>query len=107
MDDRAFVTRLNDITREHRLKLPVLRKDEDASGHFLSDWVKFLELCVKKGLHLSDPRWQQLSVEGDRPHTRFSIETEGAPPADPDFRVGLQLLMGMLGEDEEAEEPDI
>ena len=98
MDDKTFVTQLNNIARDNSFKLPVLGRDESPDGKFISDWALFLELCVKKGLSLADSRWQQLHVEAAAPHTRFSIETSGAPSTeDADFRVGLQLLMGMLG----------
>ena len=63
-----------------------------------------LETCVKKGIHLSDDRWQRVSVLSKTPHTVFVLEDAGGDPGDPDFRVGLQLLMGLLEEQEENED---
>lgn len=96
VNNKAFITTLNDITRANRMVLPVLGRGEPPSGEFLSDWVKFLELCVKAGISLSDDRWGQLSIAQEQQYTEFTLdEGEDASP-DPDFRVGLQLLMGMM-----------
>ena len=104
MDDDVFVSKLNEISREHRLKLPPLKESELPSSAFLDTWTQFLTVCVKKGLSLSDSRWKRLTVLSNSPHTRFSLEGEGEPPVDHDFRVGLQLLMGMMGGQEHDEE---
>jgi hypothetical protein len=102
MKNDEFVGRLNDIARGQRLKLPVLQQGESPSSDQLAAWAKFLEECVKSGISLSDERWQWLSAEPRSSYTRFSLEDTGEPPSDSDFRVGLQLLMGML-EDEDEE----
>ena len=102
MDDKAFVSHLNDIARQNAFKLPLLGQNETPDGEFLADWAKFLELCVKKGISLADPRWEQLRVEGETSHTHFALSATGTMSrSDEDFRVGLQLLMGML-----ADKPD-
>jgi hypothetical protein len=101
MEDTAFLSKLNSIARLESLKLPFLQNGESPSGEFLADWARFLELCVKEGVPLSDPRWKRVTVSSNAPHTRFDLESGESTPDDPDFRVGLQLLMGMLGDDEE------
>ena len=104
MDNKRFISKLNDITREHRLILPTLRKDETPSSEFLADWAKFLEMCVRKGVSLSDDRWQRVTVEPKTRHTYFILEEGDETSSDEDFRVGLQLLMGMLEEKDEEED---
>ena len=104
MDDQRFVELLNGVAGEHRLRLPALGRGESPSSAFVSDWARFLELCVKKGVSLSDVRWQRLSIAAEAPHTRFRLEASGVAEPDADFRVGLQLLMGMLEDDEETPE---
>ena len=106
MDDQRFVEVLNGVAKENAFRLPALNRDEAPSSEFLSEWVQFLELCVKKGVSLSDVRWKRLSIAAEKPSTRFHLEPSGVVEQDDDFRVGLQLMMGMLGDDEEAPETD-
>ena len=100
LNDDAFLTRINEISRGNRLRLPVLKPGELPSAAFLAEWAKFLEDCVKKGVALSDERWQRVTVKSKSPHTVFALEGSSAARADPDFRVGLTLLMGLLDERE-------
>lgn len=97
MDDEMFIIKLNEVVKKHRLKLPVLGSVEPSSDDIAS-WAHFLELCVKKGISLGDPRWQRLTVTKREPHTIFSLEGGLEAPPDTDFRVGLQLLLGGLHE---------
>ena len=97
MDDEMFITKLNEIVQKNRLKLPVLGAAE-LSGDDIARWAHFLELCVKKGFSLADPRWRRLTVTKREPHTIFSLEGGLEAPPDTDFRVGLQLLLGGLHE---------
>ncbi len=97
MNDQKFLSVLNAVSREHGFHLPVLKSGESPSSRFLEEWAGFLETCVRKGVVLSDPRWQHVTVESNSPHSRFALEAGGGDPADDsDFRVGLQLLLGML-----------
>jgi hypothetical protein len=96
MDDELFLQRVNEIGRDHGLRLPAPRDGEAPSTAFLSEWARFLEDCVKKGIALSDERWSRLTVESRTPHTVFALDPQPTAAADPDFRVGLQLLMGLL-----------
>ncbi len=102
MEDKVFVSKLNTIAREEGLKLPFLTAGESPSSEFLDDWARFLEQCVKDGVQLSDARWKRLTVQSNVPHTRFSLDPGQDDPEDPDFRVGLQLLMGMLEPEDES-----
>jgi hypothetical protein len=95
MDDELFINKLNEIVEKHNLKLPVLDSSEPLTGE-ISAWVRFLELCVKKGISLGDPRWRRLTVTRRDPHTVFSLEGGLEAPPDTDFRVGLQLLLSGL-----------
>jgi hypothetical protein len=103
MDDEVFITRINEIARLNRLRLPALSPGEPASAEFLAEWARFLEDCVKKGIGLSDEQWQRVTVQARSPHTIFALEGTAAPAVDPDFRVGLTLLMGLLEEHEATE----
>ena len=104
MDDGLFLERLNEIARHHKLRLPVPRDGEAPSAAFLSEWARFLEDCVKKGIVLSDERWQRLTVATRTPHTVFDLDRNAPAAVDPDFRVGLQLLMGLLAGRESKED---
>jgi hypothetical protein len=97
LDDGVFIAKLNEIAREKRLRLPDLRSGEPPSADFLEEWAKFLEECVKRGITLSDERWQTLTLASRSPYAVFAIEKGTTSVVDPDFRVGLQLLMGLLG----------
>jgi hypothetical protein len=98
MDDRQFLTSINKITAEHRLRLPLI-DESPPSGDVISAWAGFLEVCVKQGIKLSDPRWGRLSIGKQTPVTVFELRGSSSEPPDADFRVGLQLLMGMLEKD--------
>ena len=101
IDDQKFISRLNEISRNQGAPLPVLKRQEDPTGDFMSSWARFLEACVKEGIPLSDPRWQRLGVSDDRAYTHFTLEGDDGSDKDADFRVGLQLLMGILGDGED------
>ena len=103
LDDEAFVARINEIARRDRLRLPAVKGGELPSTEFLAEWAKFLEDCVKQGVALSDERWGRVTVQSKSPHTVFALEESSGVRVDPDFRVGLALLMGLLGEHESEE----
>jgi hypothetical protein len=99
LDDNLFLTKINDISRRIRLDLPKLTTGDLPPTEFLAHWAKFLEDCVKSGLTLADERWQRLTVKTRSPYAVFSLERSSDASADPDFRVGLQLLLGLLERD--------
>ncbi len=103
IDDDHFLSRINEISRRNRLSLPDRKAGELPPAPFLNEWAKFLEDCVKSGIALSDERWQRLTVTSRSPHAVFSLEGSASVAADPDFRVGLQLLLGLLEEHEAPE----
>ncbi|NIM19960.1 MAG: hypothetical protein GTO51_06920 [Candidatus Latescibacteria bacterium] len=96
MNDSQFISILNSITRKHRLKLPLLRADEPPSSEAISIWANCLKLCMKQGISLSDSRWKRVTIQDGEKCTTFSLEKSPEPLPDDDFRVGLQLLMGLL-----------
>ncbi len=98
MNDARFISILNSLAKERRIKLPVLRGDERPASSAVAIWADFLENCVKRGVSLSDTRWQRVSIKEVAGCTAFVLEGGCDPPPDPDFRVGLQLLMGLMGQ---------
>jgi hypothetical protein len=95
MDDRIFLTTLNGILEKGQLVLPPL-EPEAPSADTLKTWAGFLEICVRRGIRLSDPRWSRLALARSVPFTVFELHGEQATEAQDDFPVGLQLLMGLL-----------
>ena len=100
MNDDQFLKNVNRITAEHGLALPMIG-DTQSGGDEVSAWAEFLELCVKKGIKMSDPRWRRLAVARQKPVTVFELQGPSSGPTDTDFRVGLQLLIGMLEQDQD------
>ncbi len=99
MNDAKFLSILNSITQEHRLKLSVLTRDKPPSSEAITAWATCLEQCIKQGIELSDPRWQRVTIVSNKKFTTFAIEAGSEKVDDGEFRIGLQLLMGMLDED--------
>ena len=97
MNDAKFLSILNGVTREHQLKLPVLPRDKPPTGDAIAAWATCLEQCIKQGIALSDPRWQRVSIDSQKKYTAFSLEAGKDEVDDGEFRVGLQLLISMLG----------
>ena len=95
MDDEHFIRTLNRITSDNRLRLPVI-DESPPSGDTIAAWAGFLQLCLKRGVKLSDPRWDRVTIQKHKPTTVFELEGGSVERSDADFRVGLQLLMGML-----------
>jgi len=98
MNDDQFIRNINKITVEHGLRLPMIG-DAASQRDEASAWAGFLELCVKGGIKISDPRWRRLAFAKQKPVTVFELQGASSEPSDSDFRVGLQLLIGMLEED--------
>jgi hypothetical protein len=101
MNDKEFTGTLNTLSRELGLVMPTLQEDEAPPDGFLADWAHFLESAVKRGVKVSDPRWQRLTVVSNAPCVRFDIQGVNKRP-DSDFRIGLQLLVGMLDPEDET-----
>ena len=97
MTDAQFLTTLNTITQDHKLKLPLLTADKTPTSDDVAVWASCLQLCVKKGISISDPRWKRVKVKRTaRNFTIFELEKPSDEEPDEDFKVGLQLLMGMM-----------
>jgi hypothetical protein len=95
MEDDQFVAKLNRIAGERRLALPGV--DAAApSAEAVAAWAGFLEACVRRGIRLSDPRWKRLTLSQAQPVAVFTMGPGAPGNRDADFRVGLQLLVGML-----------
>lgn len=101
MNDEQFIRSINRITADHGLRLPVI-EDPRRQGADVSAWAEFLELCVKNGIKISDSRWRRVALAKQKPVTVFELQEPSREPTDTDFRVGLQLLIGMLEGDEES-----
>ena len=99
MNDRQFISTLNAVWHNRGMRMPVLSGDRSPSSEFLAEWAEFLEACVKKGIGLSDKRWQRVTIQSDSPGHQFTLLAGKESSPDADFRVGLQLLMGLLGTD--------
>jgi len=100
LDDHQFLIRINREAARAGQPLPPLA---EPSSETLRAWGTFLEACLRNGITLSDQRWERISVASREPVTAFHLD--GAGPAhdddEDDFRLGLQLLMGMLGDRQE------
>ena len=97
MDDKNFLLRINGILKQDAILLPPLQA-ENSSADAIAMWARFLEKCVRSGIRLSDARWERLTLEQQESHTVFDLQAAKAEPSGDDFAVGLQLLMGMLGD---------
>ncbi|MDH3198284.1 MAG: hypothetical protein OEO21_08590 [Candidatus Krumholzibacteria bacterium] len=95
MEDDQFVAKLNRIAGECRLALPGI-DSEAPSAEAVAAWAGFLEACVRRGIRLSDPRWKRLTLSHAQPAAVFTMGPGSPGNRDADFRVGLQLLVGML-----------
>jgi len=101
MDNDQFVAKLNRIAAESPGELPVLDGQKEPSSEVIAAWAAFLQRCLKAGIRISDERWQSLSMTRRGGVVEFALDEPGRGDPDEDFRVGLQLLMGMLGEPED------
>ena len=103
MNDAKFLAILNSVTEQHQLKLAVLSKNKPPSSEAVLAWATCLEQCIKQGIELSDPRWQRVTIASTKGYTTFALEQRTDEIDDGEFRIGLQLLMGMMGEYKEGE----
>lgn len=98
MEDEQFIAHINKIAADNKFRLPVI-DESPPSEKAISAWAEFLKICMKHGIKLSDPRWERVTIGKHRPVTVFELQGVSSEPPDTDFRVGLQLLMGMLEQD--------
>ena len=98
MDDKQFITSVNRVAAVNKFRLPEI-KESPPSSETISAWAGFLHMCVKRGIKLSDPRWENITVSRNKPFTVFELPGASTENTDDDFRVGLQLLMRMLDSD--------
>jgi len=98
MDDVHFLRKLNEHAVRERLNKKLIERPDDDS--YVDRWVSFMASCLRDGLALSDERWSRLVVRDSGPAIRFELAA-GSPEEgrDADFRLGLQLLVGLLGTD--------
>ena len=97
MDDAQFIARINRILGESGSELPFPSPAEVPDGGAVARWAAFLEACVKAGIQLSDARWQQLTVVRHGSVVELELDPSHNSDTDDEFKVGLQLLMGLLG----------
>ena len=74
MDDKKFISRLNQILLENDLTLPLIDGNNAGDGAVVSSWANFLRICVKRGIALSDPRWERVSIKKQKPVTVLSLD---------------------------------
>lgn len=101
MNDELFINKLNRITREKKMKLPLPPGCALMSPEALSQWTAFLSSCQQAGITLADPRWRRVKIARKLPYTVFTLE--GAADVDAEFRIGLQLLLGAFDENKGRE----
>lgn len=105
MNDAQFLSTLNAITHDHKLKLPLLSAGKAPSSEDIAVWASCLQLCVKQGISISDPRWKRVKVRRTAKNfTIFELDKTSEEEPDEDFKVGLQLLMGLLDQYEQPNE---
>ena len=98
MDHRRFVAIENGAISSSRLDLSATPDPLDPG--YIAAWAAFVRACVARGVEVGDSRWARLTVcvEDDQPQFRLSDETATSEsPDEPDFGVGLALLMSLLG----------
>lgn len=102
MDDRCFLETLNRLSRERNLMLGRLGSGSEISVEEMDRWATFLGWCMNEGISLADARWQQVRVAPAGGHSEFHLQVSEPVGHDSNFRVGLQLLIGVLTGYEEA-----
>lgn len=97
MDNKQFLSRINQILAERGEALPVLDAGSARDSAVVAAWADFLQECVRRGIQLSDRRWQRLRVVRESPVTELDLEgedDEAREARDEAFKLGLQLLFG-------------
>jgi len=99
MDDSQFTNILNRLSHEKRIDIRRFHS-KTPKGADVSSWVDLLQSAIREGVALSDPRWRRLTVENRRDRTVFALRAADQTEPDEDFRLGLQLFMTILGEED-------
>ena len=99
IDDQRFVSIVNEAFRSSRLELSAPPNPADPAD--IAAWAGFVAACVSRGVEVGDPRWRHLEIRRDGAGLRFRLDDRTAGPTEepqePDFGVGLALLMSLLG----------
>ncbi len=98
IDDRRFVEILNEVWDASGLDWDRAPAPSDAAG--VAAWTAFLRASAERGIAIGDPRWEHLEIRHLDGRPRFHLPdevTSTASPEEPDFGVGLALLMSLLG----------
>ncbi|HEU4929635.1 MAG TPA: hypothetical protein VFU38_07370 [Candidatus Krumholzibacteria bacterium] len=98
LDDRRFVAILNDAFSSSQLDLSA--PPDPANPAYIAAWAGFVRACVARGVEVGDRRWERLTVHVEDGRGRFRLTDDSEPKEtadEPDFGVGLALLMSLLG----------
>jgi len=98
MDDRRFVAVLNEAFESSHLDLSA--SPDPADPAYIAAWAGFVRACVARGVEVGDRRWGRLTVQVEDGRERFRLGDESDSKErteEPDFGVGLALLMSLLG----------
>jgi hypothetical protein len=98
MDDRRFVASLNEVLVSSALDLAAPPDASDPG--YIAAWAEFVRACVARSVEVGDERWGRLTVAMEDGQPRFRLSDESEPAGEtkePDFGVGLALLMSLLG----------
>ncbi len=105
MDDARFLSILNSALAESGVDLSAPASPSDPAA--VAAWAAFLRRCVSQGISIADPRWAGLEVRGAGKRRALALSPGSEPGpqqagGETDFRVGLALLMAMLGRQDET-----
>ncbi|HEX5132920.1 MAG TPA: hypothetical protein VFX92_10585 [Candidatus Krumholzibacteria bacterium] len=107
MDNNRFIAALNAALRETRLDPSIPAPAGNPAA--VAAWAAFLHACVGRGVSITDPRWERLVLRhaAGRPVLALGDDARAGdePGEADDFRLGLSLLMSLLG-DEDGGSPD-
>ena len=104
MDDKKFVAIVNDACEASRLDPSAPPDPTDPA--YIEAWAGFVRACVSRGVEVGDRRWSELIVRSEQGRARFRLSDPadaGENTGEPDFGVGLALLMSLLGRSKDSE----
>jgi hypothetical protein len=103
--DRRFVSTLNTVWDELGLDWGTPPAPADPAA--VASWARFLAACAQRGISVGDPRWRRLEVRRKDGRPRFHLPIgpgSGTSSTGKDFRVGLALLVSLLGGDSKSDD---